>query len=159
MLPGLNGLAGFNVTKFTILTKSLPDGSNANATVTIPNPSVSTYEMGNLTMSMSVNGLPIGIATLRDVVLRPGLNTFSMLATTNQTAVVGLIFGPYKSGILPIDIVGNSTVYNGQHIPWYEQALQANKLTIHIDVIKALWQAGLAQLLGITTNSSSKASA
>ena len=144
------------MTEFNILTTTLPDGSNANGTVSIPNPTVMTMAMGNVTLSMSVAGLPIGYSTLPNLVLRPGNNTVPMLAVTNQTAVVGLIFeSQYKSGILPIDIVGNTTSYNGQDLPYYEAALKENKLTIHLDVIKALEEAGLAGYLGIG-NSTSK---
>ncbi|EXJ92747.1 hypothetical protein A1O3_01299 [Capronia epimyces CBS 606.96] len=152
-IKGLNGLKGLTLTDFAILTTTQADGANANGTVTIPNPSIATYQLGNVSLAMSVAGLPVGTATLPDVLLKPGNNSFPMRAITNQTAVVDLIFTNYKSGILPIDIVGNTSVYAGKHLPYYEQALQANNVTIRLDVIKALEDAGLAQYLGINTTS------
>ncbi|EHY60036.1 hypothetical protein HRR83_006394 [Exophiala dermatitidis] len=157
-MKGLNSLKGLTVSDFTILTTSQPDGANANGTVMIPNPSVATYQLGDVGLTMSVDGLPVGNSTLKSVLLKPGNNTFTMRATTNQTAVVGLIFTNYKSGILPIDIVGNSSVYDGQHLEYYEKALSSNKVQIKLDVIKALDEAGLAGLLGINTTSSSSSS-
>ncbi|EXJ91011.1 hypothetical protein A1O1_04118 [Capronia coronata CBS 617.96] len=154
-IQGLNGLNGLTLSDFTILTSSQPDGANANGTVMIPNPSIATYQMGNVSLTMSVAGLPVGVATLPDVLLKPGNNTFNMRAVTNQTAVVGLIFTDYKAGILPVDIVANGSVYDGQHLNYYEQALRTNNVTIQLDVIKALEDAGLAELLGITNSTSS----
>jgi hypothetical protein len=152
-MKGLNGLKGLTLSDFSILTTAQPDGANANGTVLIPNPTIATYQLGNITLAMSVAGLPVGSALLSNVLLKPGNNTFPMRAVTNQTAVVELIFTDYKSGILPVDIIGNTSVYHGQRLEYYEKALQANKVTIQLDVIKALEDAGLAGLLGITTNS------
>lgn len=150
---GLNGLKGFALTDFTIITETLKNGTNANGTVFIPNPSVATYDMGNLTMNMFVNGTLVGNSTIKNMIIRPGNNTFGMYATTNQTAVVNLLFTDYKCGIFPIDIVTRNITYDGQALPYYENALKAKNLTVHLDVIKALEQAGLAQYLGISANS------
>lgn len=150
---GLNSLKGFNLTEFNILTSEQEDGANANGTVSIPNPSVVSVELGTVTLDMSVAGTPVGVATIEDLVLKPGNNLFEMRAVTNQTAVVTLIFTDYKDGILPIDVVGNTTTFNDQSLPYYEKALQSNKLRLNLDVIDALERAGLAGLLGINTTS------
>lgn len=150
-MKGLNSLKGFNLTEFNILTSEQEDGANANGTISIPNPSVLSVEMGTVTLAMSVAGTPVGVATIEDLVLRPGNNTFEMRAVTNQTTVVTMIFTDYKDGILPIDVVGNTTTFNNQSLPYYEQALQSNKLRLNLNVIDALERAGLAGLLGINT--------
>ncbi|KAJ9612516.1 hypothetical protein H2200_004113 [Cladophialophora chaetospira] len=152
-VKGLNGLKGFALTDFALITEALKNGTNAHGTVFIPNPTTSTYEMGNLTMNMYVKNTYVGNSTLKDVVIRPGNNTFNMYATTNQTAVVGLLFTTFKCGIFPIDIVASGSTYNGQRLPYYEKALQANNLTVQLNVIKVLEEAGLAQYLGINTTS------
>ena len=140
---GLNGLKGFNLTEFHIISPPLDDGTNANGTIYIPNPSISTFEMGNLTLDMSVDGLAVGTALLKDVILIPGPNELSMTASTNQTAIGGLVLGPYKSGVLPIDVVGTSVTFHESHIPWYEQALQALPLQVNLNVIPALQEVGM----------------
>lgn len=105
---------------------------------------------------MSVNGTSLGRATLPNVLLKPGNNTFPMRAVTNTTAVVRLISMPeYKSGILPVDIIGNTSVYDGQNLEYYEQALQANKVTLELNVVKALQDSGLGSLLGLGGNTTS----
>ena len=146
---GLNSLKGFNVTEFNILTTPQDDGSNANGTLVIPNPTAMTVQLGTVTLSMSVDGTPVGDATINDMILAPGDNTMEMRAVTNQTAVLGFIFNQYKDGILPIDVVGNTTTFNGQPIPYYQIPLQHNVLRLDLDVIDALERAGLAELLGI----------
>ncbi|KAK5061546.1 hypothetical protein LTR84_008090 [Exophiala bonariae] len=152
----LNSLKGFNLTSFNILTSEQEDGANANGTITIPNPTVLSVEMGTVTLDMSVAGTPVGVATIEDLVLKPGDNSFDMRAVTNQTTVVTMIFTDYKSGILPIDVVGKTAVFNNQSLGYYEKALQSNKLSFELDVIAALRRAGLADALGIS-NSTSKA--
>jgi hypothetical protein len=154
-IAGLNGLQGFALTDFAIITETLKNGTNANGTIAIPNPTVATYDMGNLTMSMYVNGTYVGNSTIKDMVIRPGNNTFEMYATTNQTTVLSLLFTSYKCGIFPIDIVTDKVVYNGQQLPYYERALQAKNLTVQLNVIEVLEKAGLAQYLGINTTSTS----
>ena len=110
-----------------------------------------TVELGTVTLDMSVNGTAVGVATIEDLVLKPGDNLFEMRAVTNQTTVVTMIFTDYKSGILPVDVVGNTTIFKNQSLPYYEKALQSNKLRLNLNVIDALERAGLAGLLGINT--------
>ncbi|EXJ62331.1 hypothetical protein A1O7_02765 [Cladophialophora yegresii CBS 114405] len=118
-------------------------------TISIPNPSVSQFELGDLTMNMSVDGMPVGTASLPNVFIAAGNNSIPMTATTNVMAVAGLVSGPYKSGVLPVDVVVTSVIYDGEHIPWYEQALAALSLRLDLGVIPALQESGLAGIPGL----------
>ncbi|MCJ1295500.1 hypothetical protein MMC34_007063 [Xylographa carneopallida] len=142
-LSGFNHLAGFAVTSFTISLAPSPNGTNLLGEVLIPNPSVFTFAMGNVTMDLSVDGRPIGASTLSDLVLAPGNNTVPMTAATNQTAVLELITGTYKDGLLPVDIAGKSSVYDGVHLPYYEAALAIVTQRVVLDVGAALNAAGV----------------
>lgn len=144
------------MTDFELIMTAHPDNYNSNGTVLIPNPTVTTYEMGNMTMDLYVGNVSIGNSTLENVVLRPGNNSLPLLALTNQTAVGLLLFTEYKSGIFPIDIVTRTVVNNGQRLPYYEHPLQAKNLTVKLNVIEVLEKAGLAQALGINTTSSAR---
>lgn len=53
----------------------------------IPNPSEITMDAGNVTATMRVADTLIGNVTLPDLTLKPGNETYTMYATTNQTAV------------------------------------------------------------------------
>lgn len=158
-MKGLNALKGFNVTEFQILLSQQPDGSNMNGTVYIPNPTVMTLEMGNLTLSLSVDGTPIGQSYLQNLVLTPGDNFVPMRSTVNETVVLGMITSAnatHRNGILPVEITGNSSVYNGKELPYFTEALAANKLTVTLDVGKALLGIGLN--INSTSGSSSGSS-
>ncbi len=41
-------------------------------------------------------------------------------------------------GVLAAEVRGNSSVYRGQRLPYYERALQANRMTVPLDVRRAL---------------------
>ncbi|KAI9813117.1 MAG: hypothetical protein M1827_004337 [Pycnora praestabilis] len=141
-LKGLNGLAGFNVTSFEIKLTPEPDGANMLGIVYIPNPSVMTLELGNVTMNLYVQGDFVGTSLLRDLTLVPGNNTVEMRSTTNQSLIIQKLAN-FKDGMLPVDIVGNSSVYNGQHLTYYEAALQSNEQHIVLNVGNALAAIGL----------------
>ncbi|KAI9758672.1 MAG: Na+ ATPase [Chaenotheca gracillima] len=132
-LKGLNKLKGFNVTSFKILGKADPDGANMLGTVYIPNASIMTLVMGNVTMNLYCQGDFIGTSLLPDLTLKPGNNTVDMRSTTNQTLVFSKL-SQFKDGIIPIDIIGNSSVYNGQHLTYYEEALKSNEQHIELNL-------------------------
>lgn len=137
-------MSGFEVKNFTILLSPESDGANMIGQVYIPNPSVMTIALGNVTMDLSVAGTPIGQTLIPNLTLKPGDNTVDMRSTTNQTAVLKLIPCSYKDGILPVDIKGNSSLNtNGDHLPYFEYAIQSNVLSTSLDVGSALNKIGL----------------
>ena len=99
--------------------------------------------MGNVTFNTFVNDTLIGNSTIQDFVLKPGNNTYQMHGVTDQVLVLSMLQSTYKDGILPVRIVGNSSIYNGQHLTYYERALQANTQHINLDVGAALAAAGV----------------
>ncbi|KAL8721541.1 MAG: hypothetical protein Q9225_001795 [Loekoesia sp. 1 TL-2023] len=137
-LQGFNGIPGFNVTSFSIKLTPEPDGANMIGTVYIPNPTVLTLTMGNVTFNNFVENEFIGTSLLSDLVLTPGNNTIPMRSIVNQTLVIEKVTETYKDGLLPIDIVCNSSVYNGQHLEYFEKALQSNRQHIVLNVGAAL---------------------
>ncbi|KAJ5754017.1 uncharacterized protein N7511_008170 [Penicillium nucicola] len=145
VMKGLNKLEGFAVPDFHILIPSV-NGYNMNGTVYIPNPSVMTISMGNLTLNLAVNGKAMGQTYINDLVLKPGNNTIPMLANVDQAAILTMFAStsnPYKDGIVPFTITGNSSVYHGKNLEYFTEALAANKLTVNLNVYQALKEAGL----------------
>lgn len=139
-MKGLDHLNGFNITKFDILpTKG--DKPNMEGFVYIPNPSVMTLTMGNVTLSLSVAGKDIGTSNIDNLVLKPGNNTMPLTARVDQKTVLGYISGKnkkYKDGVVPIDIVGKSVKYNGKDIKYFAEALASNKITAKLDILGAM---------------------
>jgi len=105
---------------------------------------------------MTVNGMPLGTASVENVSLGPGDNSFPMTAIANEAAIVELIVGTYKTGVLPVDIVASSIVYKGQHDPWYEQAFKALPLRVDLNMVPALQDLGLAGAFGLGTPPSAR---
>ena len=108
----------------------------------LPNPSVLTLTLGNVTFNNSVDGTPIGTSTLDNVVLKPGDNELPMRATADQAAVLKLVAGKHKDGKLPVTVRGTSVVYGGQHLEYYEEALGASEQRVTLDVMAALGMGG-----------------
>lgn len=145
-MKGLNKLSGLSISDIKILSgksEILSDGSNMIGTVHIPNPSVYTIELGNVTMNLAVDGKSIGTSLLPDMTLKPGNNSLPMQSKTDQLGVVSIITSKYKNGILPLEISGNSSIYNGEHLEYYEAAIQSNVIKIDLDVGPALSAIGI----------------
>ncbi|RAL12119.1 uncharacterized protein BO97DRAFT_71238 [Aspergillus homomorphus CBS 101889] len=135
-IKGLNKLEGFELVDLSIST-SVKSGNNGKGTVYIPNPSPFTITMGNVTLDLSVNGTAIGKSYLTDLTIHPGNNTLPMTANVSTLTVAGML-GSYPTLMIPVDIVGNASVYNGEELPYFTEALAANKLSVQLNVTKAL---------------------
>jgi len=143
-MKGLNKLEGFNVTHFDVKLAPEDDGTNLVGTVSIPNPSLLTIDLGNVTMDLSVDGTPIGQSLLPNLVIKPGDNNVPMRSVSNQSAVLKLLTTKYLDGILPVDISGNSSVNSkGEHLPYFEAAIKSNVMRVKLDVGSALKKIGL----------------
>jgi hypothetical protein len=145
-MKGLNRLSGLKIFDIKILSGAkeiLPDGSNMVGSVLIPNPSVMTLDLGNVTMNLSVDGEAIGTSLLPDLTLKPGDNTVPMQSIVKQLTVVRMIKEKYHNGIIPLEIKGNSSIYNGQHLDYYEKAIQDNLIKLDLDVGPALKAIGI----------------
>ncbi|CAG5173270.1 uncharacterized protein ALTATR162_LOCUS7605 [Alternaria atra] len=145
-MKGLNKLSGLNITDVRILSgknEILSDGSNLIANVSIPNPSVMTLDLGNVTMNLAVAGTAIGYALIPDLLLKPGENKFPLQSHVEQLTILGLIQNKYKNGVLPLDIVGNSSVKDGVHLTYYEDAIKSNDIKLDLNVGPALAGIGI----------------
>lgn len=145
-ITGLNHLSGLNISDIKILSGAreiLSDGSNMIGRVHIPNPSVMTLDLGNVTMNLAVAGTAIGYSLLPDLVLRPGDNNVPMQAHVDQVKILGMVLSTYKNGVLPLEIVGNSSIKNGEHLVYYEEAIKANLIKLDLDAAPALKAIGV----------------
>ncbi|KAL5332785.1 hypothetical protein BJX70DRAFT_99691 [Aspergillus crustosus] len=133
-MKGLNKLNGFRIDELN-LDSDRDDGNNANGTVFIPNPSVLTLALGNLTLDVSANGTAVGQSFLNDLVIRPGDNLVPMLSRLNTSLLLPLLG---DTTVVPLTIVGNSSVYNGQELPYFTAALSANELVVDLDLLAVL---------------------
>jgi hypothetical protein len=135
--PGFNNLAGLEIRNVTL------DGATLLGQVYIPNPTPITLQMGTVVQNVYVDGQMIGSSTIQDLTLRPGDNLLDMTSTSDQAAVLGLITSKYTDGKLPITLIGNSSMVNGQHLTYYEYALQNSVFSTTLDLGPALTALGL----------------
>ncbi|KAL5113459.1 hypothetical protein ACEQ8H_008651 [Pleosporales sp. CAS-2024a] len=143
---GLNKLQGLNITSIKLLsgaTELLADGSNLVGTLFIPNPSIMTLDLGNVTMNLAVDDTPIGYALIPNLVVKPGNNTVPIQAHVEPIIVYGLVSSKYKNGIIPLDVTGNSTVSHGHNLTYYAEALRSNTVRVNLNVGPALATLGI----------------
>jgi hypothetical protein len=60
------------------------------------------------------------MATINDLTIRPGNNSYLMTAVVDQPAIISA--EDTKTGLVQMFITGNSSTYNGQRIPYYVSA-------------------------------------
>jgi hypothetical protein len=163
LVIGLNSIQGFSFVEAAVVFPPLADGTNLQGTVILPNPSAVTFELvrdhhlkiqmmkeltfwqGNVTLNMIVGGVIIGQGRINDVLLAPGNNTVALSATVDlKTAIENLptlLQAEAKSlvnGNVVVSASGNSTIFNGVHIPYYEQVLNNLVITGEVPLIQIL---------------------
>jgi len=137
------------ITDFSlVLNNTLPYNANGVGRIMIPNPTVSIFEFGNVTLDMSVAGIGVGNLTLPNFTLRPGNETYPLYSTSNQTAVLDLLQeSAYCSGVLPLELKGKQSIYNGQELPYFSAALQAGVLPVSLDLKGPLQAIGFGSVV------------
>jgi predicted extracellular nuclease len=100
----------------------------------IPNPSVMTIVMGNVTLVLRTEKMgEVGTTTIPNFTLVPGDNNFPMTGILNQTAVLQSL-DDGGNGVVTMHIKGQSVTYNGVNLTYYEAALSAHELTLPMNV-------------------------
>lgn len=49
----------------------------------------------------------------------------------------------YKDGVVPFQITGNSSVYQGEELPYFTEALRVNNVTVSLNISRAVAEIGL----------------
>lgn len=94
---------------------------------------------------MILGGIKVGEGRFENVLLRPGNNSVSLRATANIATLVENILpiltaqsSSLQQGNIEISASGNSTVYNGLHIPYYENTLNNLTITGEVPIVQIL---------------------
>ncbi|KAJ5606734.1 hypothetical protein N7537_003353 [Penicillium hordei] len=142
-IPTLNKFAGFSIANSTFVLPAEGDGSNLVANITLPNPSALTFEVGTITLDLKSGNtdLVIGKATVKDVTLRPGNNTFPLRGVIdigtmigNLTEVLNSQSPAIRRGSLSLTAVTKSIVSNGTLIPYYTKVLSSLPLVANVSI-------------------------
>jgi hypothetical protein len=147
-MPGLNHLAGMKVEPTWIALEDDERGNNFKAKVFIPNRSLVAFELGNVTFHNFLFDEEIGTVFIDNLSLEPGMNEYEMRAKIDNNPVIkALGQKPYceEDGILPFEISGKTVVNHGQELPYFRDALAANRQTVDIPI-----GAAVTENLGVT---------
>jgi hypothetical protein len=81
------------------------------------------------------------LTNITNMTLKPGNNSFAVTGSIDQTPILkALSQKPYceNGGLLPLQLIGNTVVDNGQSIPWLSGALAAKNLTVTVEIGEAV---------------------
>jgi hypothetical protein len=96
-------------------------------------------KQGNVTLILTTAAQGVvGNSSILDMTLRPGNNTLPMTAIIDQLKVLSSEDKSLGVGMVELFITGNTSVYNGQHLTYYEKALASNKLSLIMNVTQVL---------------------
>ncbi|KAI5816987.1 hypothetical protein BZA77DRAFT_311514 [Pyronema omphalodes] len=129
-LKGLNKLQGMVITKYTLYTNN--SEGNVGGDVMIPNPTVTTIEMGDVGLKISYKGAPMGTGVIKNLTLRPGNNTYAFMSRiTPDENILKLASVAVQKDSLTIG--SNGTSINGVKIPWLSKPLETMESTVPIN--------------------------
>ncbi|KAH7317912.1 hypothetical protein BKA65DRAFT_109925 [Rhexocercosporidium sp. MPI-PUGE-AT-0058] len=150
----LNSLKGFNTTDVLINPLATPGTPNLKGNAFIPNPSLLTIEMGNVSLTLSVPiknvDTIVGNATILDFKLVPGDNKLPMFGIIDNSKVLPALVG----GKVNMTIIGQNSTRNGEHLTYYEKALRSNVLVLEMNVQQILADSAAAAKAAANTTTS-----
>ncbi|GLI81809.1 hypothetical protein PoHVEF18_010200 [Penicillium ochrochloron] len=144
-LDGLDKLSGFSINSARVVIPKEADGTNLVGEAILPNHSVFTFALGNVTLNLRSSDLIIGQATILNVLLKPGNNTVALRGRVEISTVLDNLSGILSAqktalgdGELELSASGNSTIYDGVHIKYYEQVLNNLTLVARVPILQVL---------------------
>ncbi|KAH8771660.1 hypothetical protein F5883DRAFT_520234 [Diaporthe sp. PMI_573] len=144
-LKGLNNFDGTTVPESRVQLTPDENGDNFFGIVAIPNVSLLTFDIGNTTFINYLQGQDIGRVFVDNMVVRPGINNFTMHANISQTPILQVIQQrPFcEDGVLPMQLRGENVVNNGQYLSYYKDSLASTNQSVDINVGADLEELGL----------------
>lgn len=144
-LLGLNKFEGFYIADAgLVFNKS--DGHNFEGNLSLPNPTLLSFEVGDFFLNIQAGDLLLGNATLKNVSLAQGTNVFPIQGTLDIKTLIKHLGGVLKTeasalkgGNLSLNAITQTVHWNDQLIPWYSNVLQKLNLNAEIplkDLIK-----------------------
>ncbi|KAI9036444.1 DUF3712 domain-containing protein [Aspergillus affinis] len=144
-LDGLDQLSGFSIDSARLLLPAEADGTNLRGEAVLPNHSVVTFALGNVTLNLKSQDILLGEALIQNVILKPGNNTVALsgrldirTVLQNLSKIVAAQREAILKGKIELSAQGNKTVYEGQRIPYFERVLNNLTLTARVPIVGVL---------------------
>lgn len=122
-----------------------PDGTNLIGNAVLPNPSILTIEIGDITLDIKAGDLVIGNATLFGFTLKPGNNVHPMTGVLDLGTVLGNLgtvlqtqSSLLSTGELTLDTITKSVVWEGVEVPYYTEVMSQLTLVAKVPVLATL---------------------
>ncbi|KAL4765037.1 uncharacterized protein BDW70DRAFT_169459 [Aspergillus foveolatus] len=135
-MPGFSNFTELAISNLTIRERD-DQGNNIFAETVLFNPTLASVTLGDVTLSILAANHSIGTATSSINNVKPGNNTLSIRAFLDGEVLEENISGiireqiPYlRKGDIRITAAGKSVVYDGQHLEYWETALQAVRVEV-----------------------------
>ncbi|QRD87036.1 hypothetical protein F9C07_2059793 [Aspergillus flavus] len=145
-ISGLNMLKGFSIDNAGVVLPPEADGSNLLGQATLPNYSVVTFALGNVTLDLKIDDIILGNGTINNVLLKPGNNSVPLRAVVdipnaikNIAPILAAETNALSQGNVMISASGQSTIYEGEHIPYFEKVLNNLTISANVPILKVLF--------------------
>ncbi|KAI1496524.1 hypothetical protein F5X99DRAFT_422051 [Biscogniauxia marginata] len=144
-IPGLRNFTGLAINGASFVLPPEADGSNLVGNLTLPNWSNLELGLGNITFNIWTGEILVAKASVLEVLLQPGNNTwpfrgevFLDTIVSNFVEVLRSQSSILSSGKIALGITGNETTINGQHITYVEDVLNYIKLDSELPLMQLL---------------------
>lgn len=113
--------------------------------LTLPNPSVLTIQIGDIYLDIKSGDLPIGNATVKGLTLKPGNNTLPLegildlnTIITNLGAVLKSQTSLFTTGDLSLTTYTRSVVWDGAEVPYYTKVMSELPLVAKVPLLATI---------------------
>lgn len=145
-LDGLRGLDGLHVEELVPVAPAEADGTSLRGSLWLPNDSVLSLGLGNVSYDVSVAGVRIGETSVADLHIVPGDQTIQYGGTTDADAVMGNARTVLESldgdGSFEFLVTGKEATVNGEHIGYLDDILSKISVKTQVDVCTAMASLG-----------------
>lgn len=172
-IPGLRNLAGATLAESRLYIPALmPSGTNIAGTMVLPNYSLMTMDMGNVTLNALLSAddgqegekeVLIGRVDIRDALLHPGNQSLPFTGEIYLDAILrdlgllasGQAESMFKWGFITLTASGNQTLVEGQHISYLETVLARARIRVELPLSRLLidvvgsFEAGMLSVDGV----------
>ncbi|PSR82272.1 hypothetical protein BD289DRAFT_371512 [Coniella lustricola] len=157
-IAGLESFSGFSVPNSSVSTSADAQGDNFFGTVIIPNRSLVSFEIGNVSFATYLLGENVGTTYIDDVTLYPGNNSFPLRGNVSTGPVLTEIQErPYcEDGMLLFVLQGSNVTNHGEYLSYYANSLSTINETVSLNISADLAAIGLTVTCPSTTTTSTK---
>lgn len=152
-LDGLRGLDGLHVEELVPVTPNTKqddddddDGTTLRGSLWLPNESVLSLGLGNVSYDVSVAGVRIGETRVADLHIVPGDQRIQYGGKTDADAVMGnarTVLGSLdEDGKFEFLVTGRESTVNGEHIGYLDDVLSKINVKTQVDICTAMASLG-----------------